>query len=145
MIEASVLDVNAALLTAMKVQTSGLNTVDLYQSDYDDKKVSQLLITSPFALIHYLGIFPVDSERLQSGETGIVEHRWNMYLGVQNVGGAIPSEKDCIALWEEFRDLVDGGELTVVDTLYTLTLLRGGPLAAEGGKTIYFYQFTIFS
>lgn len=103
-------DINANLKAAL-----GIVTVDTHQPEYDSKALAELMPLTPFVLLRYGRLQPVESERHADGGSGLRRQEFSLVFGSSSLLSSEEARAGCYAMLDGFRTRYDGGTLVVPD------------------------------
>lgn len=132
-------DINTNLKTAL-----GLKTVATYESEFDLKTLQQMILLTPFALIHYGGL-PTPLDRAVNRQVIKAQEVFLVYLGAQTLRDRKDVQRGCYTMIKAFRNRYDGNSVAISgggnSPTFGLEFIR--PTLSEGGLVVYLMEFSI--
>lgn len=138
--KAFITDINANLKA-----TLGLQTVTPHYPKYDKQTLASLMPLSPFVLVRYAGLKPIESERRADGSSGANRQLFSVVVGASGVLDQKDNMSDCEAILDALRDRYDGFALTVSTFGQVEFAIESEDfLESDGGLMAYYavYSFT---
>lgn len=134
------------LITAIKRAITSLKTVDTYEAEYDDAAPQRLLALSPFCLIYYGGLVPVDGERFQDGEIGICKQEFHFFFGSHSLRSKREGQLGCYGILKSLRELLNGNGVEVEggDSTPEFRLDEERFLSSQHGLIVYRAVYSIY-
>jgi len=124
-----------------------LKTIKRLPFQFLDKKVSDLLVMEPFALLFFSGQAAIESERLQSAASTIREIRLMLFLGARKVTANPYDDAERVVLGhlDGIRESLDGVELTAVGSQDSFNVYWKSDAIAYGDTdgVVYGQEFAI--
>jgi len=133
-------DINANLKAPL-----GIITVDTHQPEYDNQALAALMALTPFVLLRYGRLQPVESERRADGGSGLKRQEFSLVFGNSSLLSSEEARAGCYAMLDAFRERYDGGTLVVPGKgQIDLQLEDEMFLDSDGGVIAYaaIYSFT---
>jgi hypothetical protein len=116
---AATYDVQDRVVQAITTYNAGdvenkLKTIKRLPFHYLDKKVSELLVLEPFALVFFPGQVAVEGERMQTAGSTIRQIKFMLFIGSRKVTAHPYEDAEQVALGhcDGIRELLDGHELS---------------------------------
>lgn len=139
------ISVNAALtafLNDIKQNVPGVRTVKSHEGEYDDMLLKEFIPLSPFVLVRYGGLVPV--ERGADDSAALKRCRYYFTIGSQNLLSESEAAKGCDLILQALRDRYDGKILVTAEGGIALSLQDEAPLVSEKALVVYGAGYSYF-
>jgi phage gp37-like protein len=131
-------DIEDALILDIKANITGIGTVDTLEKEFSEETLKGMLLKTPFALIRWAGLKPVESERGADGSSGMKREQYALIVGAQSVRSRKSAQRGCYTIIDDLRERYDGRTpLTVDSTEIYLQLDEVQFLFCKDGLTVY--------
>lgn len=126
-----------AMIQTIKSSSAVIKTVEPYEANFDSAQVSQLLLLTPFALVHYAGLNPIEEQRLHTFGAGVVEQDFDITIGSKSLRSRREGQLGCYAILAVLRTIFDGVSLVIDGVSLGIGLLNEAFIYSEGGLIVY--------
>jgi phage gp37-like protein len=133
-----------AMIARIKGGLPGLKTVEPYEAKYDQSQVSQMLILSPFVLVHFGGLDVDEEKRLAGLASGTVEEIFEFTVGAKSLRSPREGQVGAYGILRTLKSLFDGKLLEVDGVKIPMGLVSERFVSSQDGLLVYSASYKMF-
>ena len=126
-----------AIIERIRNNIPDVRTVETFEGEFDEAQVSQLLVLTPFVLVHYGGAIADEVQRLENFASGVVNEEFDFTVGTKSLRSRREGQVGAYEIMEQLQSLFDGVRFDVEESTVTLGFSRQAFLFSAGGLIVY--------
>lgn len=133
-----------AWIADIKANIGGVKTVAVHEAPFDMKAIQAILALSPFILIRYGGLLPVEGAKTSSGRSGLNRLTFFVSVGAHELRDPKIGQRGCYSMLKALRDRYDGKSLITAAGPVYLSLESEDLIESNQGLIVYGAVYSTF-
>lgn len=133
-----------ALIAEIKASVAGIKTVEVHESHFDERTLAALIPYTPFVLIRYGRLRPVETERGADAGSGVKRRSFFLSIGSKSLRSRKETQRGCYEILNTLRDQFDGGVVTTSEGTVHFALADEDFLFSHSGLIVYGAEYFFY-